>query len=475
MLVPRNLSPTVPDALCVPPVIRFERRTRAALFCLFLVLNVRAEARLQRTVLATQLHEPIALDVASNGSVYFAERRGAVKVYHPDSGETSTVGQLPVFTGPEDGILGLALDPGFTTNGWLFLFHSTPGVLENRVSRFTLTNNTLDSASQKILLRVPTLIPNPNHSGGCLGFDAAGNLYASTGDYTYADKSDGFAPLDRRPGHELNDSERTAANTADFRGKILRIHPKPDGGYVIPPGNLFPPGTPRTLPEIYAMGCRNPFRFCVDPQSCWLWWGDVGPDALGPDPTRGPAGFDEFNVARSAGNFGWPYFSADNRPYQAYDFEVRTNGPAFDPLHPVNDSPNNTGLRDLPPAQPAFLWYSPGPSSRWPEVGSGARSAMAGPVYHFDPALVSTRKLPVEFDGAVFLFDWERGWIKAGWIDPSGRLQTLKPIMDGAKFKRPICLKLGPNGALYLIEWGSNWSDNLDAALVRLEAVAPTP
>lgn len=449
----------------------FLRRRLAALPALFLALTAAtADIRLQRTVLATNLHEPIALDVTAAGRVLFAERRGAVKLWQPEFGETTTLGTLKVFTGPEDGLLGLALHPGFATNGWVFVYHSTPGVLENRASRFTVTNGALDLASQKILLRVPTLIPKPNHSGGGLGFDGAGNLYISTGDYTYADKSDGFAPLDRRPGHELNDSERTAGNTADFRGKILRIHPEADGTYTIPAGNLFPPGTPKALPEIYVMGCRNPFRFTVDPRTGWLWWGDVGPDALGPDPDRGPAGFDEFNVAKAAGNFGWPYFTADNRPFHLRDFAAQTNGPALDPQHPVNDSPNNTGRRELPPAQPAFLWYPPGPSSRWPEVGSGARSAMAGPVYHFDPALKSDRKLPAEFDGAAFLFEWERGWIKAAWLDEAGHLRTLKPVMGDTKFKRPICLKLGPDGALYLLEWGSNWFDNKDAALVRIEA-----
>jgi cytochrome c len=453
-------------------VNQFLRLRPAALTCLALLLvSVHAKAALQRTVLATNLIEPIALEVTTDGRVVIAERRGAVKIWNPTSSETITAGLLNVLTGQEDGVLGLALHPAFVNNGWIFLYHSTPGVLENRLSRYALTNGALDLGSEKILLRVPTLIPKPNHSGGGLGFDAAGNLYLSTGDYTYADKSDGFAPLDRRPGHELNDSERTAANTTDLRGKILRIHPKADGAYTIPVGNLFPAGTPKTLPEIYVMGCRNPFRFTVDPQTGWLYWGDVGPDALGPDPSRGPAGFDEFNVAKAAGNFGWPYFAADNKPYRAHDFGTKTSGPAFDPQHPVNDSPNNTGLRDLPPAQPAFLWYPPGLTARWPEVGSGARSAMAGPVYHFDPALKSDRKLPAEFDGAVFLFEWERGWIKAAWLDDDGHLRALKPFMADTKFKRPICLKLGPDGALYLLEWGSNWWNNQDAALVRLQSV----
>jgi cytochrome c len=166
-----------------------------------------------RTELAAGLEDPIALDVARDGRVILAERRGALKVWDPADAQMRTVGKLPVFSGPEDGILGLALHPGFMTNGWVFLYHGTIGVLENRVSRFTLSGESLDPSSQRILLRVPTLIPKPNHSGGGMAFDGAGNLYVGTGDYTRAGESDGFAPLDQRPGHPLNDSQRTARPT----------------------------------------------------------------------------------------------------------------------------------------------------------------------------------------------------------------------------------------------------------------------
>jgi cytochrome c len=381
---------------------------------------------------------------------------------------------LNVFTGPEDGLLGLALDPQFETNHWIYVFHSTAGVLENRVSRFTLRDGALDITSQKVLLHIPTLPKKPNHSGGGLGFDAAGNLYASTGDYTFISDSGGYAPLDERPGREVHDSQRTAANSNDPRGKILRIHPEPDGTCTIPPGNLFPPGTPKALPEIYIMGCRNPFRFSIDQKTGWLFWGDVGPDALEADPRRGPPGFDEFNMAKSAGNFGWPYFLANNRPYVKYDFATKTSGAAFDPAHPVNDSPNNTGLRELPPAQPAFIWYPPGPSTRFPELGSGARSAMAGPVYHFDSTRKLDRQFPREYDGLLFIHEWERGWIKTVRLSGSGELKEIQAFMPGTKFKRPISMSFGPDGALYLIEWGSAWYNNKDAELSRIEYV-PEP
>lgn len=423
----------------------------------------------KRVTLATNLAEPIQLSTAKDGRVFFAERHGAVKAWSPSDNTNLTIGQLEVFTGPEDGLLGLALDPNFLTNHWLYLFHSTPDILENRVSRFTVADGKLDMASQKILLRIPTLQKKPNHSGGGLGFDALGNLYASTGDYTFINDSQGFAPLDRRPGREVFDSERTAANSNDPRGKILRIHPEANGTYSIPGGNLFPPGTPKTLPEIYIMGCRNPFRFSIDEKTGWLFWGDVGPDALMSDPKRGPAGFDEFNVAKHPGNFGWPYFVADNRPYVRYDFATRESGAPFDAARPVNDSPNNTGIRDLPPAEPAFLWYPPGPSARFPEIGSGARSAMAGPVYHYDQTLRSEIKFPRDLDGALFIFDWERSWIGIARLDSAGKLQTLSTFAPEVKIKRPISMAFGSDGALYVIQWGSAWYNNKDAELVRIE------
>ncbi len=126
-----------------------------------------ASFRLERRVLAEGLREPIALDVTTDGRVVLAERRGRIAIWNPQTHRLETAGALNVFSGPEDGLLGLALHPGFATNGWIFCYHGTPGVPENRLSRFTLRGDgVLDLASQRILLRVPTRIPKPNHSGG---------------------------------------------------------------------------------------------------------------------------------------------------------------------------------------------------------------------------------------------------------------------------------------------------------------------
>src|SRR5258708_17932899 len=170
--------------------------------------------------------------------------------------------------------------------------------------------------------------------------------------------SHGYAPLDDRPGHLQYDSRRGAGNTNDLRGKILRIKLRPDGSYEIPEGNLFPKGEPKTRPEIYVMGDRNPYRISVDKKTGYLYWREVGRDANTYSlDTGGPREYDEFNQARKAGFFGWPYFVGNNYAYHIHDYETNVNVPAFDPAHPVNDSRNNTGLRELPPAQPAFIWY----------------------------------------------------------------------------------------------------------------------
>jgi cytochrome c len=409
------------------------------------------------------------LSVAEDGKVYLVERLGGIKVWNPGSTAMHTITTLPVFKGAENGLLGVALDPHFSSNHWIYLFYSPVEPEENRVSRFTLDGEILDLNSEKPLIRFHTDRKVLNHFGGDLCFDRHGNLFASTGDNTFITENDSFAPIDERPGRQSWDAQRTSANTMDLRGKILRIHPEPDGTFTIPSGNLFPYAGSNGRPEIYVMGVRNPFRFTVDSQNDWIYWGDIGPDAWTGNTNRGPAGHDEFNQARQAGNFGWPQFVADNKPYRRYNFDTHEIGEFFDPKRPVNSSPNNTGARELPPAQPAFIWYPYSPTTHFPDMGSGARAAMAGPVYHFDAGLKSGIKLPRELDGALFVFDWERMWIKLARFDAQGNLQKLESFLPEMKFKRPICMKLGPDGALYVIEWGSNWYNNTDAQLVRVE------
>ena len=134
--------------------------------------------------------------------------------------------------------------------------------------------------------------------------------------------------MDERPDREPWDAQKSSANTHDLRGKILRIRPTADGGYTIPKGNLFPQNGAKGRPEIYVMGCRNPWRISVDQKSGIVYWGDVGPDARDDTP-RGSRGYDEINQAKRAGNFGWPYFIGSNSPYAEFDYETKELGAMY--------------------------------------------------------------------------------------------------------------------------------------------------
>ena len=144
------------------------------------------------------------------------------------------------------------------------------------------------------MLTVPVQRSNSNHSGGTIGFGPDGILYiAHLGDNTSPFASDGYAPIDERPGRSDWDAQKSASNTNDFHSKILRVMPQPNGTYTIPAGNLFPADGSQGRPEIYVMGDRNPFRFSVDSETGWLYWGEVGPDAGGNNPLHSAAGYND--------------------------------------------------------------------------------------------------------------------------------------------------------------------------------------
>src|SRR6478736_4146570 len=434
------------------------------------------ENRFTKVVLAENLDEPVELAVLPGDKILFVQRKGDVKLYSPTTKAIKTLATIPVSLKynngdvAEDGLLGLTADPNFARNGWVYMYYSPVGAEpKNRLSRFHMKGDSLELSSEKIMLEIPTQREQCCHTGGSMAFDAHGNLFLSTGDNTNPHAT-GYAPIDERPGRGPWDAQKSSANTNDLRGKILRIHPEANGTYTIPEGNLFAKGTPKTRPEIYTMGHRNPYRISVDKHTGFLYWGDVGPDAPADSASRGPAGHDEFNQARKPGYFGWPYFVGNNKAYYDYDFAANTPGKQFDPAHPVNDSPNNTGLNELPPAQPAFIWYPAAKSDVFPLLGSGGRAAMAGPVFHREDFKNAARPFPAYYDGKFLAYEWMRGWIMAVTMDKNGDLVSMERFMPSQKFSNPIELEFSPTGDLYMLEYGTGWfQGNPDARLVRIE------
>jgi cytochrome c551/c552 len=196
----------------------------------------------------------------------------------------------------------------------------------------------------------------------------------------------------------------------------------------------------------------------------------VGPDARNDSLTiRGPKGYDEINQARESGFFGWPMFIADNKAYQRYDYGTGTSGEAFNPDNPRNLSPNNTGIEELPSPQPAFIWYPYDVSEEFPQVETGGRNAMAGPVYYTDLYPQETR-LPEYFDGKLFIYEWVRRWIKVVSLQPNGDFDKMDPFMADTDFNAPIDMEVGPDGRIYILEYGSGWfSQNDDSGLARID------
>jgi cytochrome c len=426
-------------------------------------------------------YEPTEMTVLPNSDVLVVQRRGEFLLYNHERKTVKQVGFLKVYYqaitkkfNTEEGLLGVQADPDFANNHFIYTYYSPIDISVDRLSRFTLTNDTLDPASEKIILQIPEMREICCHTGGSIAFGKDHELFLSTGDNSTPFDEPGkspfnlrsFSPLDDRPGFEQYDSRRGAGNTNDLRGKILRIKIKPDGSYDIPENNLFPKGINKTRPEIYVMGDRNPYRIAVDKKNEFLYWGEVGPDANNDSlETRGPMGYDEINQATEAGNFGWPYFVGNNYPYHEYNYSTGVSGPAFDPAKPVNNSRNNTGLIELPPAKPAFIWYPYGISKEFPQVGTGGRTAMAGPVYYTDLYPEATR-YPEYYNGKLFIYEWIRGWIKAVSMLPNGDFDKMEPFMEHAKFNAPIDMELGPDGRMYILEYGNGWYEkNPDAGL----------
>lgn len=421
------------------------------------------------TMLAQGLDEPLQLAVLPGNDVMFAERKGAVRLYRAKEKDVITLAQFNVYSGLEDGLLGVTLDPEFDKNHWIYFFYAVGGdVPVSRLTRMEMRDQKLLPETEKTLLEIPTQRKHCCHSAGYLEFGSDNLLYLSTGDNTNAEETEGYTPVDERPGRELADDQATSASSADLRGKIIRIRPKADGTYEIPDGNLFPKDGSKGRPEIYVMGCRNPFRFSVDRKNQYVYWGDVGPDTKVPG-SEGTISYDEVNQARKPGFFGWPYFLGENEGLPKWNFETKTEGPRPDPAKPMNTSPNNKGVKELPPAQPAMIWFGDGPSAKFPLVGKGGQSVMAGPVYYADQFKDAEYKLSDYYDGKLFIYDWVRRWIMAVTLDKDHNYVRMEPFLDHLAPAAPIDLRFAKDGSLYMLEYGTNWfSRNMDARLVRI-------
>jgi cytochrome c len=482
--------------------LRFGPVVLSALACLFPARTLAQDPPLSQysaTVLLRNLSNPTSFAFLPDGRIYVTLKNGTVQILNPTTGVASAAASLPAANLREDGLHSLVLDPNFAANKWVYALFSERTSTDTGivVARYQVDSATgaLQTGSRATLLRVPYTLNNSNaeHNTGSLSFGPDGNLYVALADNTqniFSGTGAGFAPRDTaRP---LYDAQRSAANTNDLRGKILRIRPEANGTYSIPAGNLkdsinnasFNPGwnagedpLSKVRGEIFVMGLRHPFRISLDALTGRLFWAEPGPNSASDNATQGPRGYEVVSSAKGPGNYGWPYCRANPATIQkpgsvtgAYcytEFNYSGSGTAgamYNPNALRNTSRNNTGIVNLPPMKPAQIWYPyDATGTAFPIFGScnACNTAMIGPVYNHNAAQGPSR-LPAVFDRHVFILEWVRNHLLVARVDSAGNLQNLRTFRNSrdSVTNGPMEVKIGPDGALYFLNWANSTANN---------------
>jgi glucose/arabinose dehydrogenase len=217
------------------------------------------------------------MDFAPDGRLFVCQQGGQLRVIKNGSLLATPFVSISVNPNGERGLLGVAFDPNFAANGFVYVYYTTSSSpIHNRVSRFTADPGNPDVAlagSEVVLLDLDNLSGATNHNGGAIHFGADGKLYIATGENANPPNS------------------QTLRNT---HGKMLRINS--DG--TIPPDNPFA-NSSRAKKQIWATGFRNPYTFAVQPGTGRIYVNDVG--------SAGGGRREEVNNLFKKGNYGWPF------------------------------------------------------------------------------------------------------------------------------------------------------------------------
>ncbi|HEY0545139.1 MAG TPA: PQQ-dependent sugar dehydrogenase [Pyrinomonadaceae bacterium] len=391
-----------------------------AIVCLTLSLAATREARAQtfadtgfsaETVTTLPPYKPVGLTFAPDGRIFIWQENGIVRIFKNGALLTTPFVniQARVNTFNDRGMLGLALDPNFTTNGYVYLLYtyeegSDPNSAMPKTARLTRVKadpanpDVTIAGSETVILGSLGSPPCSNyaagsdcipsdadtHSIGTLRFAPDGKLLVSIGDGAgYA----GADPLALR-AQDLN----------SYAGKILRINP--DGS--APGNNPFDDGTNSIRSKVYSYGLRNPYRFTLQPVTGEVYLGDVGWSS-----------WEEVNRGRGV-NFGWPCFEGQQpQPFYQAQFEQ---------------------CRELSPASvvPPLYSYS----------HLEGNSVIGGSFY-------TGTQYPAQYRGNYFFADYGYGFIRRMTFDASGNMSGIQTFATDVV--SPVSLELGPDGALYYI------------------------
>ena len=321
------------------------------------------------TLVAGGLNQPTACEFATDGRLFIITKGGTVRILKNGSLVPTPALNLQVTDNSERGLLGIAFDPAFSSNRFLYLYYTTPSSdPKNRVSRFVVNGDTIDRNSERVIVD-GIRSDAGNHNAGWIQFGRDGKLYIATGD--------GGA------NHDLSQS------LSGINGKILRVNS--DGS--IPPDNPFA-GQQDRRGEIFCYGLRNPWRFTFDSVNGTLFIADVGQNT-----------FEEVNIGRSGGNYGWP------------NAEGRSNNSNF-----IN---------------PIFVY----------DHNGGSASITGGISYRGNT-------FPAEFNGAYFYGDFVLGFIRYLKLNSSNTVISDNEFSPDAG--SVVHMTQGPDGAIYYVLIGES-------------------
>lgn len=357
---------------------------------------------------ASGIDEPIDLRVLPDGRLLVLRRGGQLVLANPNAAGGAVTNYLTINNVDainERGALGLALDPNFAANGYLYVYYANSATNRGRVSRFQHAGSHAHGSSETVVWEDQdsfNAFHARYHMGGGLEFASDGTLFVAIGD-KWSNPTD---------SQDLN---KTA-------GKLLRLDPQglSSGGpwqlgaanaHLIPSNNPFVDGAGGVPDEIFALGLRNPFRLVADPQSDRIYVSDVGAN----QDSGSNASWEEIHTVRlsqPARNFGWP----------------QCEGPNCNGGTPSNYSAPSWALQH--PATAAIL------------VGDVTRGG----------------GLPSSYSNKLLIFDHERGWLRTLPVSGNGNLatsigQSAGSFASEGTLGRLTSLRKAPDGTLYYTDW----------------------
>jgi glucose/arabinose dehydrogenase/regulation of enolase protein 1 (concanavalin A-like superfamily) len=251
-------------------------------------------ANFSQVEVASGISNPTVMAFAPDGRIFVAQQNGILHVIKNGVKLATPALQLTVNSSGERGLIGIALHPNFSSNGWVYLYYTLSNGSRNRVSRFTMSGDVISPGSEVVILDLDPLSSATNHNGGAMHFKAD-KLYIAIGE---------------------NANTAHSQNLDTYHGKLLRVNA--DGS--APADNPFnTSGVTEQRKRVWSYGLRNPYTFDIQPGTGRIFVNDVGRDL-----------WEEINDATTGGlNFGWPAT------------EGATTNPAF--ATPVFSYPHGSG------------------------------------------------------------------------------------------------------------------------------------